>query len=205
LSDWIQHLGITDRATGQEQARASWDLLIAAGRRVLGTGLDFRVEHLVFSGFLARAQGFHEGAVAAIIADNPYAAFTLLRAYAENAASILYVKDHPAELEKFWRDTSGPGVKIGKITNYALSRFDGFKGVYSELSRYAHPQALSLLASSRIAEGEMIHWSSAPAFKSDHDAVMACAWVVELAEATSHLLVEFGGQFRLLPDRSTGN
>ena len=63
------------------------------------------MEHLVFSGFLARAQGFHEGAVAAIAADNPYAAFTLLRAYAENAAAILYVKDHPAQLERFWRDT----------------------------------------------------------------------------------------------------
>ena len=79
--------------------RASWNALISAGRRVLGTGMDYRVEHLLLSGFLARAQGLHEGAVAAISADNPYAAFTLLRAYAENAAAILYVKDHPAQLE----------------------------------------------------------------------------------------------------------
>ena len=204
LPDWIQELGITDRLTGQEQARASWSDLMSAGRRVLGTGLDYRVEHLVFSGFLARAQGLHEGAVAAISAGNPYAAFTLLRAYAENAAAILYVKDHPAELEKFWRDLRGPGVKIEKITSHAMSRFGGFKGIYSDLSKYADPQALSLLASNRVIEGGVIQWSSAPAFKSDHDAVMACVWVVELAEATSHLLVEFAAQFGLLAGQSTG-
>src|SRR5437763_12152803 len=104
VPQWVRDLGITDRLTGQERARASWNALISAGRRVLGTGMDHRVEHLLLSGFLARAQGLHEGAVAAISADNnPYAAFTLLRAYAENAAAILYVKDHPAQLERFWR------------------------------------------------------------------------------------------------------
>jgi hypothetical protein len=41
--------------------------------------------------------------VAAIKADNPYAAFTLLRSYAENAAAILYVTDKPETLERFWR------------------------------------------------------------------------------------------------------
>jgi hypothetical protein len=198
LADWIQKLGITGRLTGQVQARASWNALISAGRTVLGTGSDYTVEHLVFSGFLARAQGLHEAAVAAISANNPYAAFTLLRAYAENTAAILYVKDHPADLDKFWRDICDPGVELGEITNHAMSRFGGFKGVYSELSRYAHPQALSLLASTQVIEGQVIQWSSAPAFKSDHDAVMACVWVVELAEATSHLLMEFAAQFGLL-------
>jgi hypothetical protein len=195
---WVQELGITDRLTGRERARESWNALISAGRKVLGSGMDYRVEHLVFSGFLARAQGFHESAVAAVSADNPYAAFTLLRAYAENAAAILYVKDHPAQLEKFWRDTHGPGVKIGKITNHAEGRLAGFKDIYSQLSRYAHPQALSLLASSRVVEDRVVQWSSTPAFKSDYDAVMACAWAVELAEATSHLLVEFAAKYGLL-------
>ena len=195
---WIENLGIIDRPTGQERARASRDALISAGRGVLGTDLDYRVEHLVFSGFLARAQGFHEGAVAAIAADNPYAAFTLLRAYAENAAAILYVKDHPAQLERFWRDTRGPGVPIDEITNHAMNRFRGFRDTYSELTKYAHPHALSLLASSRVIEDRVVQWSLAPTFKSDHDAVMACVWVVELAEATSHLLEEFAAQFELL-------
>jgi hypothetical protein len=195
---WIENLGITDRLTGQERAQASRDALISAGRRVFGSDLDYRVEHLVFSGFLARAQGFHEGTVVAIAADNPYAAFTLLRAYAENAAAILYLKDHPAQLDRFWRDIRGAGVPIDEITDYAMNRFRGFRGIYLELTKYAHPHALSLFASSRVIEGRLVEWSSVPTFKSDHDAVMACVWVVELADATSHLLKEFAAQFELL-------
>jgi hypothetical protein len=195
---WIQELGITDRLTGLERARLSLDTLILTGRKVLGTSLDYRVEHLVFSGFLARAQGFHEGTVAAINADNPYSAFTLLRAYAENAAAILYVKDHPAALERFWGDIRRTDVPTHEIITYATTRFRGFKGIYSELSKYVHPHALSLLASSRVIEGRIVQWSSVPMFKSDYDAVIACVWVVELAEATSHLFTEFATQFELL-------
>jgi predicted RNase H-like HicB family nuclease len=198
LPAWIEELGITDRLTGQEQARTSLDALIATGRKILETSSDYTIGHLVFSGFLARAQGFHEGTVAAIDADNPYAAFTVLRAYSENTATILYVKDHPAELDRFWRDTHGQDVSMDEIINYAMTRFRGFKGIYSELSKYAHPHALSLLASSRVIEGRIVQWSSVPSFKSDHDAIMASVWVVELAGATSHLLREFASQFQLV-------
>jgi hypothetical protein len=79
---------------------------------------------------------------------------------------------------------------------YKLKIID--KGIYSELSKYAHPHALSLLASSRVIEGRIVQWSSVLRFKSDHDAVMAYVWVVELAEATAHLLGEFATQFELL-------
>lgn len=198
LPAWIEERGITDRLTGQKLARASLDTLISTGREILETSVDYRVEHLVFSGFLARAQGFHEGTVAAIGADNPYTAFTLLRAYAENTAAILYVKDHPAELNRFWRDIHHLDVPIDEITSYAMTRFRGFKGIYSELSKYAHPHALSLLASTRVIEGRIVQWSSVPRFKSDYDAIMAWVWVVELADATSHLLREFATQFGLL-------
>lgn len=61
VPQWVRDLGITDRLTGQERARASWDALISAGRRILGTGMNYRVEQLLLSGFLARAQGLHEG------------------------------------------------------------------------------------------------------------------------------------------------
>lgn len=125
-------------------------------------------------------------------ADNPYASFTLIRAYAENAAAILYVKDRPGVLDLFWREPDSPGVSIGKITNYAQKRFAGFRGIYGQLSQYAHPAARSLLASHRMVEGEArnVRWSSAPSFKSENDAMVACGWIVELAEASSHLLVE---------------
>jgi len=196
---WILDLGITDRSTGLARAQDSWKLLIAAGKKGLGSSdAGYTEAHLIFSGFLARAQGFHEGAVAAISANNPYAAFTLLRAYAENVAAILYVIDHPAELETFWRDLTGIGVWIGKMTKHARKRAGGFKDIYSELCRYAHPHAVSVLASSRVVDGDLIQWSSAPAFKFENDALVACAWVVELAQATGQFLVEFAGEFGLI-------
>jgi hypothetical protein len=202
LPDWVRKLGITDRYTGLQHAEASWKLLIKAGQKALGTGMEYQVEHLVLSGFLAKAQGLHEGTVAAIRVDNPYAAFTLLRAYAENAAGILYVKDHPDKLDSFWRRDSRY-VRIGEITTYARERFGGFKGIYDQLSKYAHPAALSVVASSKVFDGQMIHWESAPQFKSDSDAVIACAWVIELATATAHLLVEFAGASGLLRARAS--
>jgi hypothetical protein len=188
----IRKLGITDRLTGLEQAAESGKFLIMAGHKVLRTGMTYQVEHTVLFGFLARAQGLHEGTVAAVRADNPHAAFTLLRAYAENAAGILYLKDHPAQLDKFLQ-LDGHGVSAGKITNYAVKWFGGFKGIYDQLSQYAHPAALGILASSSVVDGQTLHWESVPRFKSEEGALAACAWVVELAQATSHLFVECAG------------
>jgi hypothetical protein len=50
---------------------------------------------LFFVSALARAQGLHDAIVREIRHGNPHAVFTLMRAYAETAAIILYVKDHP--------------------------------------------------------------------------------------------------------------
>lgn len=199
---FLVNLGITDRVTGIARARTSRELLLKAGKRVLESSQDYTIKVMVFSGFLARAQGFHEGSVTAIEADNPYAAFTLLRSYAENAAGILYLKDRPTTLDQFWRPETG-GVSIGKITNYAKTRFGGFKTIYSELSEYSHPGALSMLASHRITgeDSQTVEWRSAPSFHSDNDAKVACGWTVELATATAHLLVELAASWQAREDR----
>lgn len=184
-------LGITDRQSGIERARGSRQPLLDAGRHVLASVQgDYTTQHLVFSGFLARAQGIHEGTVAAIEQDNPYAALPLLRAYSENAAAILYLSDHPRLLTRFW---TGPTVRIGKITKYAVTRFSSFKPIYDQLSYYVHPASRAILNSFKITKetGEF-DWRSAPAFRSERELMIACGWVVELAEATSQLLVEFG-------------
>ena len=89
-------------------------------------------------------------------------------------------------------------MSIGKITNYANKRFPGFKGIYSQLSEYAHPGSLSMVASHRIAgeDSRTVEWRSAPSFHSDNDAEAACGWTVELATATAHLLVELAASWR---------
>lgn len=203
---WVRNLGITDRVTGLQRAHASGGMLHAAGvhgRRGLHPGAEYTPGQVAFCGFLTRAQGLHEGTVAAIRAGNPYASFTLLRAYAETAAAILYAKDHPAHLEEFLPCPHGPGVKIGKITSHAEHRLGGFKATYSQLSKYTQPMALSLPAANPVA-GEPTERASAPAFRSEHDATAACAWLVELAEATAYLLVDLAAQLRLPADPSPG-
>jgi hypothetical protein len=109
------------------------------------------------------------------------------------------VKDNPGQLDRFWRDRDGPGVKVGRLTNHADTRFAGFRHIYAELSRYAHPMALSLLASTRLEGPNGFVWSSSPSFRSEGDVLAAYAWTVELAEANSHLLVEYGDAFGLTP------
>ena len=156
-SQSIEDLGIHDAASGAAAARASRERILEPARRVLGTSQEVTTRLAVFQGFVARAQCLHEAATQMIDAENPHAAFTLLRAYAENTAAILYAKDHPNRVEHFW-DTEGHGVKIGTITNNAGKRFGGFKGIYDQLSKFAHPQAAGLLASSSISEDNTVIW-----------------------------------------------
>lgn len=197
-TDWLQSLGVRDAESGSAAARAARDRILEPARRVLGSTDDLTLLTVVFQGFVARAQCLHEGSVQMIEAGNPHASFTLLRAYAENAAAILYAKDHPNVVSHWW-DPDGHGVKIGKITNHAATRFDGFKGIYDQLSKFAHPQAKGILASTSITDeavGKM-EWSSAPHFKRPHDQLIAYGWAVELAGASRHLLFEFAQEYRL--------
>jgi hypothetical protein len=193
---WIEDLGIRDAPSGAVAARAARDRILEPARRVIGTSQEMTTRLVVFQGFVARAQALHESATQMIHGENPHAAFTLLRAYAENAAAVLYAKDHPELVDHFW-DTKGYGIKIGRITEHARTRFAGFKDIYDQLSKFAHPQAQGLLASSSVTHDRTVTWGSAPHFKSADDQLVAYAWVVELAEGTRHLLYEFAQQYRL--------
>jgi hypothetical protein len=195
-TDWIEALGIRDAATGAEVASAAREKILEPAKRVIGTSGDITFRFLVFTGFVSRAQCLHEAAVQMIAAENPHASFTLLRAYAENAAAILFANDHPNLVDNFL-DIDGHGIKIGRITSYADKRFGEFKGIYNELSKFAHPQALGLLSSTSVAEARTLRWSSAPQFKRPEDQLIAYAWAVELAQATRHLLYEFAERYGL--------
>jgi hypothetical protein len=145
---------------------------------------------------VARAQGLHEAAVQATDADNPHSTFTLLRAQAENVAAILYAKDKPAEVERF-SDPDDYGIPVGRIKDHAKSRFEGFRGVYDELSKFAHPHGKGMIASLTLSEDGHLHWQSSPKFRRESDQLCAYAWAVELAEATRHLLYEFAQTYQL--------
>ncbi|HET7072852.1 MAG TPA: tyrosine-type recombinase/integrase [Mycobacterium sp.] len=73
---WVQAHGITDRDTGIAAARASRQPLIDAGANAFDGGQGFSTAVALLGGLVTRGIGLHEGAVAALGADNPFAAFT---------------------------------------------------------------------------------------------------------------------------------
>ena len=198
--DFLLPLGIVDLDSGLDKVRQARQSLLDAGGEILRAVTDLYPRHLALMGFLARAQGLHEGVLWAVEADNPYVAFGSLRSYAENAAAMTYLLDKPQTLDQFLSDPEAKGVRPGKLINHAGKYFAGFAGVYSTLSQYAHPAPRSLLASHKVTEGGpsgKLQWASAPAFKSESERLIACGWVVELSEATCWLMRQLAG-----PDQS---
>lgn len=118
---------------------------------------------LLLGGLITRGIGLHDAAIAALESDNPFAAFTLLRSYAENAAALLYVIDHPNKVERVL-GLDGHPLPVGRLlssANRSGHRFGHFGEVYSELSEYAHPASTSITAS-MLVEGDAFRWSAQP-------------------------------------------
>jgi hypothetical protein len=182
-------LGITSRETGLARAIEARIRLVRFASKSLSAPFDFDVAKMTLMSALTRAQAFHDGTVGALRADNPYAAFTLLRSYAENAAMMVWLRDHPGDIERFYPGTPRQlRLKVGRLTNNASSRLGGFKEVYEQLSGFAHPAASSALSGWHGTDEDMgVMWASVPSFKNDDDFMMACVWLVELAQANAHL------------------
>jgi hypothetical protein len=178
-------LGIQDRGTGIERARASRRRLQDAAQEALGRTDALENGHILVMGLATRAAGLHDGIVHALETDNPFAAYTMLRSYAENAAAVLYAIGHPKQLDRILGLGNSYPLKVGTITNYAeqgSKRFGAFQDIYGQLSQFAHPMSKSIFASTAPTETGF-QWRLDPAFKYDNDFIVACAWVVELAEA----------------------
>ncbi|OHU42058.1 hypothetical protein BKG80_03715 [Mycobacteroides chelonae] len=193
VADWLLRLGSEDRASAILIARQSRDQLDKAAKYALRSLGTLTNASLLVMGLTTRAQGLHRAAIEAVEADNPYASFTLIRAYAENAAAALYAVEKPDKIDDLLG--LGTSIAIGKITNHAnqgSKRFGAFRGIYSQLSEYAHPTSRSLFASSKLAGGAEFHWASIPAFEFESDVLTACGWIVELATSNANLLAELG-------------
>ncbi|WP_313403999.1 hypothetical protein [Aeromicrobium sp.] len=192
--NWPATLGIVDIPSAQKRASEGRELILAAARNVTRAG-DFTLMDMVLWGMVTRLQSFHEAAVSACEATNPHAAYTLIRAYAEQCAALIYAIDHPDKAERLWRDPDGHGVPIGKMTSYAdrNDRIGNFRLLYDRLSKYAHPSQLAHYAGMRVEDDRerAMSWQSSPRFKSDDEVLIAYGWIYELAEAGAKLVVEF--------------
>jgi len=181
--------GIVDRESGLKAGVDARKEMIRLARRVVGDRLDFDVAQMTMLSLLTRAQAFHDAAVEAIRADNPFAAFTLLRSYSENAAMLNWLRNKPLDIARIYPDADrSQAIRVGQLTNNTDGRFGAFKPIYEQLSHFVHPGAATALAGWHASDRpDHVSWGSAPAFKNQDDLLMACFWLVELAEANGHL------------------
>jgi hypothetical protein len=193
---WMAKLGIVDRVSGIEKARNSRQQIVNLAGGAMGAFHHFggmTVPNLVMMGLASRALGLHDAAVAALEADNPFAAFTLIRAYAENAAAAEYAIEKPKAINQLM-GMHGSSLPIGRIVSHAMqspnARFGEFKAVYGQLSGYAHPTVKSIFVFVNNSDGNGFDMSMTPSFKSEKEFLTAASWIVEFANASTRLLVE---------------
>jgi hypothetical protein len=156
---------------------------------------------LFWFSMITRAQSLHEAIVREIRAQNPHAAFPLIRAFAESVVLVIYVLDDPKYVDLLTSRPSelpknGPKRKsIQALIQYASKHAPGMKAVYAELSEATHFGAVAMWASQTIegedADGYRSSWSSAPRWRNDEQAMLACAQVLELAEAMEYYMRRF--------------
>jgi hypothetical protein len=196
-SSLAKSLGITDRESGIRKAGEAKLRLIRFASEALPSSFAFGVAEMTLMSALTRAQAFHEGTLDALASDNPFAAFTLLRGYAENAAMLVWLLEKPVDIERFYPGaTKEMRISVGRLTNKAPSRFGGFRGIYDQLSGFAHPAAASALSGWHSSDESLrVEWASKPAFKNDDDFMIVCVWLVELAQANAHLWREVWEQY----------
>ena len=194
---WVSKLGIVDRASGIEKARSSRQQLVDVAEAAMAAFRQaggITTPNLVLLGLVTRGPGLHDASIDALENDNPFAAFTLIRAYAENAAAAQYAIEQPEKIDKLI-GMQGARIPLSTITNHAMqspsTRFGEFKAVYRELSSYAHPASTSILVSAKSVGENGFQWALTPTFKAENDFLTASAWIVEFAEANAKLLAEF--------------
>ncbi|HZE17989.1 MAG TPA: hypothetical protein VE197_21115, partial [Mycobacterium sp.] len=137
IPDSVKARGIVDRATGIDRDRASRQWLQDAAWQALGRGGGgtLYTSHFLVMGLASSAAGLHDGVIHALETDNPFATYTLLRSYADNAALVLYATDHPDQLDRILGLGGANPIKVGTIKNYAeqgSKRFGAFRAVYDD-------------------------------------------------------------------------
>src|SRR5438876_6683298 len=170
----------------------------------LGEGMPMTLATFFWFSMITRSEGLH-GAIAREIREgNPHAVFPLIRAFAEAVVLVIYVIDHPKYVDVLSARPSelpkgGPKRKsIQALISYASRHATGMKDIYAELSEATHFGAIAMWASLTI-EGEDesgMHtiWPSYPRWRSEDQALIACAQTLELADAMEFLLRRFCDQ-----------
>lgn len=146
---------------------------------------------------LTRLQGLHDGIACEIRAENPHAACPLVRSLAETVAMLIYLLDKPEyALALFDPHEEAPRVKPRDLINHAKTRMAGIGPIYGELSAITHFDRLAYSLPFVVTDKEerIMEWRSRPAWKNERQALIACGWLIELAEASHDLLTDFADE-----------
>lgn len=160
-----------------------------------------------FLSMITRSEGLQGAIVREIRHGNPHAVVPLIRAFAEATAMVAYVHDYPGYIDLISRPASdlpnnGPKRKsIQALLAHASKHAPGMKIVYAGLSEGTHFGATAMWAAHTIESEEEnavnTSWASTPRWRTEHDALVACALTIELAEGMDALLRRFAAHHLL--------
>lgn len=160
----------------------------------LEDGMALTLPVMFWFSMITRSQGLHEAIAREIAEQNPHGVFPLIRAFAESVLLVIYVADHPEYVKALIdrpRNLSQDGLRrktIQALISYARDHAPGMKDVYAELSEATHFGATAMWAAVTPEEEGHFTWASSPRWRSDEQALIACAQTLELADAMTHLL-----------------
>jgi hypothetical protein len=165
------------------------------------SGMPMTFTTLFWFSMITRSEGLHGAIAREVRKSNPHAVVPLIRAFVEAVVLVIYVNDHPQYINVLTarpRELPKDGPKrksIQALISYAAKHAPGLKNVYAELSEGTHFGAVAMWASHAI-EGEddksmQTTWTSYPRWRSDEQALIACAQILELADAMEFLLRQY--------------
>ena len=158
---------------------------------------------IFFQSASARARALHEAIVREIEATNPHATMTLLRQFAETVALTFYVADHPNYIPVLFTrpGDKNPGAPNRKTPPTLVHHMDAhhtdqFGVVYAELCEMAHFGTLALWSSHEARDNDdgTIGWSwtSVPKWRTEREALVCCAYLLELSDGMNSALIALG-------------
>ena len=138
-----------------------------------------------------------------IESSNPHATMTLLRQFAETVAMTFYVADHPTYVKVLMtrpnetKKGSANRKSVQALVNYMdTNHTEQFAIVYAELCEMAHFGTVALWSSHQARDNEDgtfgWSWSSTPAWKSEREALVCCAQLLELSDGMNSALIALG-------------
>ena len=187
-------------------------LEIGAALLPMENGMPMTLPVLFWFSMITRSQGLHDAIAREIRHENSHAVFPLIRAFAEAVLLVTYVIDHPEYVRAVIdrpRNLAAEGLRrksIQSLIAYAKKQMPGMKAVYAELSEATHFGATAMWASVIPSDDEdrSISWASSPRWRSEEEALIACAQTIELADAMTSLLRRFAQRY-VLPLRDSSD